>query len=55
MTNTPELELFRELMEWCKGGSVTLLSAYFDESEQDGQFCVAGFAFAPQHELHPLI
>lgn len=43
---------FAVMMEYCRGGMVALLQAYFDESErQNGLLCVAGFAFAPPQAL----
>lgn len=48
----PEIAIFAQIMEWCRGGNVALLQAYFDESERPGGLlCVAGFAFAPQQAL----
>jgi len=41
---------FETLLDFCDGGSIAVLQAYFDESERrDGLLCVAGYSFTSTH------
>jgi len=41
---------FDTLLDYCGGGPIAVLQAYFDESErQNGLLCVAGYGFMPTH------